>query len=95
MINSSSILNINGYESKNLVYRHSFPEVFDKAIGDFIYSVNGVEFLDFFMSAGSLNYGHNNPVIKKEMITYIENNGIINGLDFNTVARQNFINKFF
>ena len=95
MINSSSILNIKGYESKNLVYRHSFPEVFDKAIGDFIYSVNGVEFLDFFMSAGSLNYGHNNPVIKKEMITYIENNGIINGLDFNTVARQNFINKFF
>ena len=29
------------------------------------------KYLDFFAGAGSLNYGHNNPVLKRPLIDYL------------------------
>lgn len=39
-----------------------FPAVFDSVNGSWLNTDGGDRFLDFFCSAGSLNYGHNNDV---------------------------------
>ncbi|GAA0194003.1 diaminobutyrate--2-oxoglutarate transaminase [Fulvivirga kasyanovii] len=43
------------------------------------------------MAAGSLNYGHNNDYIKEQVLKYISNDGIIQGLDMYTQPKEEFI----
>ena len=54
----------------------------------------GIQYLDFLAGAGTLNYGHNNPILKKELLKYIESDGITHGLDLHTKAKGNFLNTF-
>ncbi len=58
-------------ESEVRSYCRAFPAVFQKAKGPFLYDENGQEYLDFFSGAGTLNYGHNNPVIKQAVVNYL------------------------
>ena len=51
-------------------------------------------YLDFFAGAGSLNYGHNNPVLKRALIDYLERDGITHGLDMSTTAKRAFLETF-
>ena len=51
-------------ESEVQSYARSFPVVFDKAQGSHLYDEAGTRYLDFLAGAGTLNYGHNNPVLK-------------------------------
>lgn len=81
-------------ESRVQSYARSFPKVFNKAQGDFIFDERNKAYLDFLSGAGTLNYGHNNPVFKKKLITYIENDGITHGLDFHTIAKAEFLDTF-
>lgn len=82
-------------ESEVRGYVRSFPAVFDAAKGSFLYDEHGNKFIDFFAGAGTLNYGHNNPLVSKAMIEYLERDGIVHGLDKATVAKKEFLQKFY
>ncbi len=82
------------YESEVRSYCRSFPAVFTKAKGSVITAEDGKEYIDFFCGAGALNYGHNNDYIKRKVIEYLENDGIIHSLDMFTSAKRDFIEFF-
>lgn len=81
-------------ESEVRGYVRAFPAIFDTARGAFLYDEQGNEFIDFFAGAGTLNYGHNNPLISKALIEYLQGDGIVHALDKATVAKKNFLQKF-
>lgn len=81
-------------ESEVQSYARSFPRIFDKAQGCYLYDNEGNKYLDFLAGAGTLNYGHNNPVFKKALLEYIENDGITHGLDMHTRAKGEFLESF-
>jgi diaminobutyrate-2-oxoglutarate transaminase len=81
-------------ESEVQSYARSFPRVFNKAQGEYLYDLEGNQYLDFLAGAGTLNYGHNNPVLKKALLSYIESDGITHGLDLHTKAKGEFLNTF-
>lgn len=80
-------------ESEVRGYVRAFPAVFDQAKGAFLYDEQGNEFIDFFAGAGTLNYGHNNPLISEALIEYLQHDGIVHGLDKATVAKKAFLQK--
>ena len=81
-------------ESEVQSYARSFPRVFNKAQGEYLYDEDGNQYLDFLAGAGTLNYGHNNPVFKEKLLAYIENDGITHGLDLHTKAKGEFMEAF-
>ncbi len=81
-------------ESEVQSYARSFPRVFHRAKGEFLYDEEGREYLDFLAGAGTLNYGHNNPVFKKKLLAYVEEDGISHGLDLHTRAKAEFLDTF-
>ncbi|MER5442869.1 diaminobutyrate--2-oxoglutarate transaminase [Streptomyces sp. NPDC002790] len=81
-------------ESEVRSYCRSWPTVFDRAQGSRMYDEDGHEYLDFFAGAGSLNYGHNNPVLKRALIDYLERDSVVHGLDMSTSAKRNFLESF-
>ncbi len=78
-------------ESEVQSYARAFPCIFDRACGAEMWDVHGRRYLDFLAGAGSLNYGHNNPVLKKALIEYIERDAITHGLDLHTSAKEKFL----
>ncbi|PLW83127.1 diaminobutyrate--2-oxoglutarate transaminase [Kineobactrum sediminis] len=78
-------------ESEVQSYARSFPRLFNRAKGEFLYDEEGNEYLDFLAGAGTLNYGHNNDLFKKELLAYIEADGISHGLDLHTRAKEYFL----
>ena len=82
------------YESEVRSYCRNFPAVFATAKDSFIFAEDGKRYIDFFCGAGALNYGHNNSYIKKQIISYLENDGIIHSLDMFTAAKREFIEFF-
>lgn len=84
----------NELESAVQSYARSFPVVFNKAKGSYLYDEQGNAWLDFLAGAGSLNYGHNNPVLKQALLDYIEQDGITHGLDMHTDAKAEFLQTF-
>lgn len=81
-------------ESEVQSYARSFPVLFNKAKGSYLYDEDGNAYLDFLAGAGTLNYGHNNPVLKEKLIAYLSEDYIVHGLDMHTVAKRNFLNMF-
>ncbi|MDX1456998.1 MAG: diaminobutyrate--2-oxoglutarate transaminase [Marinobacter sp.] len=81
-------------ESEVRVYSRAFPMIFNRAKNAHLYSEDGQEYLDFLAGAGSLNYGHNNDVLKKALLEYIESDGISQGLDLFTTAKHDFISAY-
>ncbi len=81
-------------ESEVQSYARNFPRVFDRAQGEYIYDEEGTEYLDFLAGAGSLNYGHNNPVLKEKLLAYIARDGISHSLDLHTEAKREFLEAF-
>jgi diaminobutyrate-2-oxoglutarate transaminase len=80
-------------ESEVRGYVRSFPAVFDVAQGSLFYDEHGNRFIDFFSGAGTLNYGHNNPLISEALINYLQKNRIVHALDKATVAKRDFLTK--
>ncbi|MFC7320207.1 diaminobutyrate--2-oxoglutarate transaminase [Halobacillus campisalis] len=80
-------------ESEVRSYCRSFPTIFNKAQGHKMWDVDGKEYLDFFSGAGALNYGHNDPNMKKKLIEYITDDGITHSLDMASTAKKDFLNK--
>lgn len=81
-------------ESEVRVYCRDFPTVFTKGIGCRLFDERGQEFLDFFSGAGTLNYGHNNPRMKRRLIEYLENDSITHSLDMATTVKREFLERF-
>lgn len=81
-------------ESEVQSYARSFPRVFNRAKGELMWDEDGNQYLDFLAGAGTLNYGHNNPIFKKTLIDYIQNDGITHGLDLHTKAKGEFLQTF-
>lgn len=81
-------------ESTVQSYARSFPVVFKRAKGSYMYDEKDNPYLDFLSGAGSLNYGHNNPLLKSALMNYIEQDGIAHGLDLHTLAKANFLQRF-
>ncbi|MEU0505430.1 diaminobutyrate--2-oxoglutarate transaminase [Nocardia sp. NPDC005998] len=78
-------------ESNVRGYCRAWPTVFTTASGTWLRAEDGKEYLDFFAGAGALNYGHNNPVLKRPLLEYIAGDGITHGLDMSTVAKRRLL----
>ncbi|MFI8321705.1 diaminobutyrate--2-oxoglutarate transaminase [Streptomyces sp. NPDC085529] len=81
-------------ESEVRSYCRSWPTVFERATGSRLFDEHGRPFLDFFAGAGSLNYGHNNPALKRPLLDYLGGDGITHGLDMSTTAKRRFLETF-
>jgi len=81
-------------ESEVQSYARAFPRVFNRAKGEFMWDEDGHQYLDFLAGAGTLNYGHNNPIFKEILLKYIEEDGITHGLDLHTKAKGEFLETF-
>ena len=81
-------------ESEVRGYIRSFPTLFAKSRGAMLFDAEGRGYVDFFSGAGTLNYGHNNPLLKRRLLEYIESDGVVHGLDMATVAKKEFLEAF-
>jgi diaminobutyrate-2-oxoglutarate transaminase len=81
-------------ESEVQCYARSFPVVFDRAEGARLYDRDGRCYLDFLSGAGSLNYGHNEPRLRRALVAYVERGGITHSLDLHTGAKEEFLEAF-
>ncbi|MDZ4095224.1 MAG: diaminobutyrate--2-oxoglutarate transaminase, partial [Paracoccaceae bacterium] len=75
-------------------YSRSFPKLFNKAVGATIYDAKGAPHTDFLAGCSSLNYGHNDPDLKRALLDYIAQDGIAQGLDMFTSAKEQFLARF-
>lgn len=78
-------------ESKVRSYSRNFPVVFSRAEDVRIYDEAGNAYLDFLAGAGSLNYGHNHPILVKALVNYLQQHGITHSLDLHTSAKADFL----
>ena len=85
---------IRNYESEVKSYCRKYPTTFVTSKGSYIYDEDGNKYLDFLAGAGALNYGHNNEEIKKKIVDYVLNDGIMHSLDMYTEAKEEFIKTF-
>lgn len=81
-------------ESQVRSYSRSWPVTFDRAVGATMYDTDGNAYIDFFAGAGSLNYGHNNPALKKVLLDYLARDAVVHSLDMFTAAREEFLRTF-
>lgn len=84
---------IERYESSVRSYVRSFPTIFATAEGAWLKDTEGRRYLDFFAGAGTLNYGHNNPLAKEALLSYISRSGVSHALDMATVSKIEFIEE--
>lgn len=75
-------------------YCRKYTTVFTKALNSELFDETGKRYIDFFAVAGSMNYGHNNPAIKKAIIEYLSEDNVINSLDMYTSAKAEFLTTF-
>jgi diaminobutyrate-2-oxoglutarate transaminase len=81
-------------ESKVRSYSRAFPTTFDRASGPYLFAVDGRRYIDFFCGAGALNYGHNEPALKRALIDYLAGDGVLHSLDMATAAKARFLERF-
>src|SRR5262245_10689069 len=81
-------------ESEVRKYSRSFPVVFSRAEGALLFDEDGRRYIDFLSGSGALNYGHNNPLLKRAILRYLEDDGISHSLDLATTATRCFIERF-
>ncbi|KNX36480.1 diaminobutyrate--2-oxoglutarate transaminase [Luteipulveratus halotolerans] len=81
-------------ESQVRSYCREWPAVFDTAQGVHQFTEDGKRYVDFFSGAGALNYGHNNPELKKYLVEYLGGDHVVHSLDTYTVAKREFLQTF-
>jgi diaminobutyrate-2-oxoglutarate transaminase len=82
------------WESEIRGYCRAYPTVFASASNAIQVDEQGKSYIDFFAGAGVLNFGHNNPHMKKAIIKFIEADGVAHSLDMATTSKQDFIQAF-
>ncbi|MHA1108538.1 MAG: diaminobutyrate--2-oxoglutarate transaminase [Alphaproteobacteria bacterium] len=81
-------------ESEVRFYCRRFPTVFERATGHELFDCHGRRYIDFLAGCGALNYGHNNAAIKRAVLRYLENDGILHAMDMDTRAKTEFMETF-
>ncbi len=81
-------------ESNVRAYCRTFPVVFTTARGAELFDESGRRYLDFFVGAGTLNYGHNPPFIRDLLIEHLRRDGVLHALDMYTDAKRDFLEAF-
>jgi diaminobutyrate-2-oxoglutarate transaminase len=81
-------------ESQVRIYCRQWPTVFSTARGSRIRDEYGMEYIDFFAGAGSLNYGHNHPHLKQALLRYLQEDSIVQSLDMHTTSKRDFLQAF-
>lgn len=81
-------------ESQVRSYSRSWPTVFTKATGSTMTDEQGIEYIDFFAGAGALNYGHNNPALRTELVEYLCSDALVHSLDMMTPSKREFLETF-
>jgi diaminobutyrate-2-oxoglutarate transaminase len=81
-------------ESEVRRYSRCFPAVFKSAKGPLLFAEDETQYIDFFCGAGTLNYGHNNELVKKHLISYLQEDGLMHALDMHTTAKREFLTRF-
>ncbi|KGM13618.1 aspartate aminotransferase family protein [Cellulomonas bogoriensis] len=82
------------WESEVRGYCRAYPTVFATASNARQVDEQGRSYLDFFAGAGVLNFGHNNPRMKRAMIEFLEHDGIAHSLDTYTTTKRDFVERF-
>jgi diaminobutyrate-2-oxoglutarate transaminase len=82
------------WESEVRGYCRAYPTVFASASNARQVDEDGRSYIDFFAGAGVLNFGHNDPRMKRALIEFIEADGVAHSLDTYTTAKRAFIAKF-
>lgn len=82
------------WESEIRGYSRTYPTVFASASNARQVDEAGRSYVDFFAGAGVLNFGHNNPRMKRAMIEFLEADGVAHSLDMATTTKRDFIAKF-
>lgn len=82
------------WESEVRAYCRAFPTVFASASNARQIDEDGRSYIDFFAGAGVLNFGHNNPRLKRAMIDFLAADGVAHSLDMYTTTKRDFITKF-
>lgn len=82
------------WESEIRGYCRAYPTVFKTASNSRQTDEAGKSYIDFFAGAGVLNFGHNNPQMKRALIDYIEADGVAHSLDMYTTPKREFIQAF-
>ncbi|MEM8971447.1 MAG: diaminobutyrate--2-oxoglutarate transaminase [Pseudomonadota bacterium] len=72
-------------------YCRNFPAIFSSGRNATLTDVNGGTYIDFLAGAGTLNYGHNHPIIREAVINYMLGDGVAHALDMHTVAKHDFL----
>lgn len=75
-------------------YSRGWPAVFTHAKGSVLTAEDGKEYIDFFAGAGTLNYGHNHPELKKVVVDHYLEDRVVHGLDMFTDVRREFLQTF-
>lgn len=75
-------------------YCRNLNAVLTTAQGSIIRDKEGRQYIDFLAGAGALNYGHNDPDMKRALLEYISRDGIAHGLDLHTDAKRAFLEEF-
>tara|TARA_B100000949_G_scaffold167946_1_gene148349 strand:+ start:1077 stop:2375 length:1299 start_codon:yes stop_codon:yes gene_type:complete len=75
-------------------YCRNFDTLFTSAKGSEMTDANGKTYIDFLAGCSTLNYGHNDPDMKKALIAHIERDGIAHGLDMYTDAKAEWLKAF-
>lgn len=80
-------------ESEVRSYCRGWPTTFTTAKGSRMYDEQGRDYLDFFR-ARTLNYGHNEPVLKQALLDYLGADGVTHALDMQTAAKRELLETF-
>lgn len=75
-------------------YCRKFPTEFKWAKNSLLINSEGRCYIDFFAGAGAMNFGHNNPEIKSDIMEYLSEDFIIHALDMYTTAKGEFLDYF-
>lgn len=80
-------------ESRVNVYGSALGKVLASASNAVLTDVDGNDYLDLFSSAGVANFGHNHPQLKRQLIDYLERDGLVHGLDYHSASKLRFIER--
>src|SRR5690625_3318804 len=81
-------------ESEVRSYCRNFPAIFTSARGATLWDSKGGRYIEFLAGCSTLNYGHNDPDLMAALIDYIARDGIAQGLDMYTEAKEAFLAEF-
>ncbi|MBN7809017.1 aspartate aminotransferase family protein [Agrobacterium rosae] len=81
-------------ESEVRSYSRSYPATFAAARECHLITDTGERYADFLSGCGSLNYGHNNSILKDALLRYITADGLTLGLDLKSTAKDAFLEAF-